>query len=68
MAFRPQAGHTDAHRNLISNIHARGVPPAAAAERILNLAAAMMAAQSSGVAIKEILPAATLPPSPAAYL
>ena len=31
MAFRPQPGHTDAERNLISNIHARGVPPEQAA-------------------------------------
>ena len=25
MAYRPRSGHTDAERNLISNIHARGV-------------------------------------------
>ncbi len=56
MAYRPRPGDTDASRNLISNIHARGVPPAAAAERILNLAEAMMRAQTSGVAIKERLP------------
>ncbi len=28
MAYRPRHGHDDACRNLISNIHARGVPPA----------------------------------------
>ncbi len=39
-----RTGHTDAKRNLISNIHARGVAPAAAAERILALAAQMRAA------------------------
>ena len=35
MAYRPRAGHDDARRNLISNIHARGVPPdeAAVADR-----------------------------------
>ena len=27
MAYRPRAGHDDSRRNLISNIHARGVPP-----------------------------------------
>jgi ethanolamine ammonia-lyase small subunit len=27
MAFKPRSGHTDANRNLISNIHSRGVPP-----------------------------------------
>ena len=58
MAFRPRAGHTDAQRNLISNIHARGVAPPAAADRILALAEQMRAAQSSGVAIKEHMPAA----------
>ena len=56
MAFRPRPGHTDAERNLISNIHARGIDPRAAAERILALAEQMMRAQSSGVAIKERLP------------
>lgn len=56
MAFRPRAGHTDAERNLISNIHARGIDPRAAAERIFALAEQMMRAQGSGVAIKEQLP------------
>ncbi len=65
MAYRPKSGDTDAQRNLISNIHARGVLPAAAAERILNLAAAMMAAQKSGVAVKESLPGTPLSPSAA---
>jgi ethanolamine ammonia-lyase small subunit len=55
MAFRPRPGHTDAQRNLISNIHARGIDPRAAAERILALAEQMMCAQASGVAIKEQL-------------
>jgi ethanolamine ammonia-lyase small subunit len=55
MAYRPRPGHTDAQRNLISNIHARGVPPEAAATRILALAERMRAAQASGVGIKEDL-------------
>ncbi len=55
MAYRPQAGHTDAQRNLISNIHARGVPPDQAAARILALADQMVAQQISGIAIKEEL-------------
>ena len=38
MAYRPQPGHTDAQRNLVSNIHARGVSPVAAAQRIFDLA------------------------------
>lgn len=53
MAYRPQAAHTDANRNLISNIHARGVLPQAAATRILDLAARMMELCSSGVEVRE---------------
>lgn len=68
MAYRPRPGHTDAQRNLLSNIHARGVGIEEAARRILALAEKMRAAQASGVAIKEDLPAAgaapVLPPVP----
>jgi ethanolamine ammonia-lyase small subunit len=53
MAFRPRAGHTDAHRNLISNIHRRGVCPSEAAVRIIKLAEKMMAKQLSGAHIHE---------------
>jgi ethanolamine ammonia-lyase small subunit len=53
IAYKPRKGHTDADRNLISNIHACGVPAAEAATRILALVRQMMAAESSGVAIKE---------------
>ncbi len=34
MAYRPRPGDTDSKRNLISNIHARGVPVADAAPSI----------------------------------
>src|SRR5262249_60886422 len=37
MAYRPRPGDTDARRNLVSNIHGRGVPVAAAARRIAAL-------------------------------
>lgn len=57
LAYRPRAGHTDADRNLISNIHDRGVPPVEAAARIAGYAARLMAAQAGGVAVKEGLPA-----------
>jgi ethanolamine ammonia-lyase small subunit len=57
LAYRPRPGHTDADRNLISNIHARGVPPAAAAPRVAELAAAVMRAGASGVGVKEDLTA-----------
>jgi ethanolamine ammonia-lyase small subunit len=56
MAFRPGRGHTDAQRNLISNIHAHGVSAEAAAERILNLSAQMWHEKRSGSALKEQLP------------
>lgn len=52
MAYRPQAAHTDADRNVISNIHARGVSPPDAAVRTLNLAEQMMKAECSGVRLK----------------
>lgn len=60
MAFRPRSGHTDADRNLISNIHSRGVGIEEAAARILNLASRMMAKQLSGTRIREELPATVL--------
>ncbi len=53
LAYRPRQGQTDAHRNLISNIHARGTSVEEAAGRILDLAGQMMARKQSGVAIKE---------------
>jgi ethanolamine ammonia-lyase small subunit len=53
MAYRPRVGHDDAHRNLISNIHIRGIPPDQAAPRIARLAARMIQLATSGVAIKE---------------
>lgn len=56
MAFRPRRGHTDADRNLISNIHQRGVSPEQAAARILTLATTMMLLESSGVRVREELP------------
>ena len=53
MAFRPTKAHTDADRNLISNIHARGVSAEEAAARILEMAARMMSAGVSGVQLRE---------------
>ena len=55
MAYRPQMGHTDAQRNLISNMHARGVSSMDAAKRIVALAETMRAVQASGVGVKEKL-------------
>jgi ethanolamine ammonia-lyase small subunit len=53
MAYRPRLGHNDARRNLISNIHTRGVPLEQAAHRIAQVAARMIELETSGVAIKE---------------
>src|SRR5215469_6528894 len=52
MAYQPDSSHTDANRNLISNIHSRGLQPQGAADRILNLAAQMMALRLSGFGIR----------------
>jgi ethanolamine ammonia-lyase small subunit len=53
MSYQPRSGHTDANRNLISNIHARGVSVDEGAKRIAALATKMMKHQNSGVSIKE---------------
>ena len=53
MAYRPRAGHSDADRNLISNIHARGVSLDDAASRVMVLAEQFRAVGCSGVSIKE---------------
>jgi ethanolamine ammonia-lyase small subunit len=58
LAYRPEKAHTDANRNLISNIHWRGVSMSDAAARIINLAARMMAKGTSGYQLREELPEA----------
>src|SRR6202011_48243 len=39
MAYRPSRSHSDANRNLVSNIHDRGLSAVSAAARIMNLSA-----------------------------
>jgi ethanolamine ammonia-lyase small subunit len=56
MAHQPKVSDTDANRNLISNIHARGVGAEYAAQRILSLAALMMKTHTSGYQLREELP------------
>ncbi len=63
LAYRPRPGHTDAQRNLISNIHAGGVPCDLAAPRILALADKMRRMHTSGVSVKEDLPSPDSPRS-----
>ncbi|WP_107471333.1 ethanolamine ammonia-lyase subunit EutC [Streptomyces monashensis] len=53
LAYRPRPGHTDADRNLLSNIHRAGIPVREAASRIVGLVEALMADGRSGVAVKE---------------
>ena len=48
MAYCPDSTHTDANRNLVSNIHSRGLSPENAADRILRLAELMILARTSG--------------------
>jgi ethanolamine ammonia-lyase small subunit len=55
MAYRPDQTHSDANRNLISNIHARGVTADQAASRVLHLAHQMMATGASGFQLREEL-------------
>jgi ethanolamine ammonia-lyase small subunit len=55
LAYRPEKNHTDANRNLISNIHARGVSIEDAAVRIVNLSAKMMQEGTSGYQLREEL-------------
>lgn len=53
MAYRPRVGHTDADRNLVCNIHARGVGPDEAVRRVLALADRFHATGRSGVGLTE---------------
>lgn len=47
----PKVGNTDGQRNMMSNIHARGTPPAEAAERLAVLVGAMLSQHTSGVGL-----------------
>ncbi|HTJ44509.1 MAG TPA: ethanolamine ammonia-lyase light chain EutC [Kofleriaceae bacterium] len=51
LVYEPSLGKTDGDRNMMSNIHARGTPPADAAVRLAALAAAMIAQRTSGVSL-----------------
>ncbi len=49
LVYDPRLGKTDGDRNMMSNIHARGTPPAQAASRLALLAGAMLEQGRSGV-------------------
>jgi ethanolamine ammonia-lyase small subunit len=53
MAYQPKTGDTDANRNLISNIHARGIPPGDAATSIVDLTSTMIKAELSGCLLRQ---------------
>ena len=55
LAYRPRAGHTDADRNLVSNVHTRGVSPDEAVRRIVALAEQFRTLGRSGVGVTEKL-------------
>jgi ethanolamine ammonia-lyase small subunit len=52
-AYRPRTGHTDADRNLISNIHDAGVRIPDAVDRVLAFISVLMTEERSGVDVKE---------------
>jgi ethanolamine ammonia-lyase small subunit len=49
VVYDPKVGRTDGDRNMISNIHARGIPIEDAARRLAALAAGMIEQKTSGV-------------------
>jgi ethanolamine ammonia-lyase small subunit len=53
MGYRPRATHSDADRNLVSNIHARGLRLDEAVTRILDLAGQMMKSKTSGYTLRQ---------------
>ena len=65
LAYRPRTGHTDADRNLVSNIHARGVGVADAVRRVAALIERFRSLGRSGVGVTESLesPALSAPGS-----
>lgn len=61
LAHRPGPGDTDAHRNLISNIHSGGVGAEEAVRRIIGLVDSFMLQGRSGFTVKELGVPASLP-------
>jgi ethanolamine ammonia-lyase small subunit len=51
LVYEPRVGKTDGDRNMMSNIHARGTPPAQAARRLALLVGAMLDQGRSGVTL-----------------
>jgi ethanolamine ammonia-lyase small subunit len=53
LTWQPRRGRTDAERNCISNIRPEGLPPQAAADKLLWLIGAMQRLRLSGVGLKD---------------
>ncbi len=51
MVYKPEVGKTDSDRNMISNIHQRGITPPEAAHRLALMAGAMLEQDTSGVTL-----------------
>jgi ethanolamine ammonia-lyase small subunit len=51
LVYEPRMGKTDSDRNMMSNIHARGTPPAQAGQRLATLVGAMLDQRTSGVGL-----------------
>jgi ethanolamine ammonia-lyase small subunit len=51
LVYEPRLGKTDGDRNMMSNIHERGTPPAEAAQRLALLVGAMLEQKRSGVSL-----------------
>ncbi|MGB1253954.1 MAG: ethanolamine ammonia-lyase subunit EutC [Candidatus Promineifilaceae bacterium] len=52
VGFRPKIDTTDAHRNVISNIYAGGLPPQKAVQQAVSIAQAMIRQGTSGVELQ----------------
>ena len=63
MTFKPRPGRQDSERNCISNIHAHGLPPDHAAQKIAWLAREALRLRLTGVDLKEAAPDYALLPA-----
>ena len=65
LTFRPRPGTRDAARNCISNIHAHGLPPERAADKLAWLIREALRLGLTGVDLKEDAPEEALDRTPA---
>jgi ethanolamine ammonia-lyase small subunit len=57
LTWQPRRGRTDAERNCISNVRPEGLPPEAAAAKLLWLIGAMRQSRRTGIGLKDEQPA-----------